>query len=159
MPAVRQTTIAVESANRVAKSFQARIGSHRRAVAPELVQAEVRASSRTSGSDLTSWPLPLLGGNRPYLEFESQTNLTFSSGQILYSAAKRRRRAFQALHRSGVPLIKKVEEFEQHLSLHALADVEALGHSHIHVDERRRSIDISRILRTLASEVETFTVE
>src|SRR5256885_16918544 len=85
--------------------------------------------------------------------------LTFSSGQILYSAAKRRRRAFQALHRSGVPLIKQVEEFKQHLSLHALADVEALGHSHIHVDKRRRSIDISRILHTLASEVETRSEE
>src|SRR5256885_2576725 len=41
--------------------------------------------------------------------------LTFSSGQILYSAAKRRRRAFQALHRSGVPIIKGSEEHTSEL--------------------------------------------
>src|ERR1700687_2323303 len=97
--------------------------------------------------------------NWQYLEFEVVTDLAFPTGQTLQCAPKRGRGSIQPLHGCDVALVEEVEEFEEHLGLHPLSNVESLGNPHVRVNEGRRRVKVAGELRKLTSEAQSLPVK
>jgi hypothetical protein len=81
--------------------------------------------------------------NAKSLKLYAQTDLAFSTWKILESRTYRRSCAFESLNRGCVVAVKKIEHFEEHLSLHMLSDSKALADAQVHVDESRRGLVIT----------------
>src|SRR5262249_11444044 len=71
----------------------------------------------------------------PRLKLQPESKLPFAPRQVLQNRPDRWTCAFEPLHRRGIASIEQVEEFEEHLPLYALSEVEPLRHSHVHVHE------------------------
>ncbi len=70
------------------------------------------------------------------LELDSESDLTFASGQHLGCRAERlERNALLPPDCGWILTIQQIEELEQDLHLDPLADVESLGKAHIEIDE------------------------